>query len=101
MKIKPTLEIAKRTIQERVHEFNKAYKNPISKAELAKLQKKQESIFKKEHGQAYIDAFHVYCMFQIILHIANTLKLKKIDNLQLTEEQEDLCAKTLFETWAE
>ena len=99
MKIKPTIEIAKRTIQERVKEFNKKYDLPISRSEIVKLQKKYESQYKKERGQAYLDLFHQYCLLDVILSTVKTLKINVIDKLQLTEEEEELCAKALYETW--
>ncbi|MBO5394673.1 MAG: hypothetical protein J6A28_02070 [Clostridia bacterium] len=99
MKIKPTLEIAKRTLIQNISEFNKKYSLPLKKAEIVKLQKSYESQCKKESGQTYIDLFHQYCVLHVILLIAKILKLSTIGKLELSEEEQDICAKALYEEW--
>ena len=101
MKIKPTLEIARRSVQQSISEFNEKYTSPMSKTELIKLQKGFETSYKKEHGENFKNHFHEFCLLQVIINIAKTLNLHKIGNIELSDEQGDLCAKALYETWSQ
>lgn len=99
MKIKPTLEIAKRSVQQSINEFNEKYTTTLSRADIVKLQKNHEATYKKEHGENFKNHFHEFCLLQVIMSIAKTLNLHKIGSIELTEEQEECCAKALYETW--
>lgn len=101
MKIKPTLQIAKRSVQQSINEFNEKYTTPLSRVELTKMQKNHEINYRKERGENFKNHFHEFCLLQVIMNIAKTLNLHKIGNIKLSQEQEELCAKALYETWSQ
>ena len=99
MKFKPTLEIAKNSINQCVEEYNKRFREELTIEDLEQLKIKYEKLYKSS-SEDYLENFELYTIVEIVLIVMEVLCLDKVKNISLSEEELEIAAQELYERWA-